>query len=53
MADAERVTDALAGAAPRERPLPHADFDLRTHRPGKSATFRKGCFAALKSLPQD
>ncbi|WP_412078055.1 hypothetical protein ACLF6K_28810 [Streptomyces xanthophaeus] len=34
----ERVTEAFADAAVRERWLPHADFALRTHRPGKSLT---------------
>lgn len=37
-AGAERVTGAFADPALRERWLPHADFSLRTHRPGKSVT---------------
>ncbi|MGW0362704.1 hypothetical protein [Streptomyces sp. NPDC002990] len=37
-AGAERITEAFADAALRERWLPHVDFTLRTHRPGKSVT---------------
>ncbi|MEV8534348.1 hypothetical protein [Streptomyces sp. NPDC051211] len=37
-ASAERITEAFADDTLRERWLPHADFSLRTHRPGKSVT---------------
>ncbi|MFD7261127.1 hypothetical protein [Streptomyces sp. NPDC059874] len=37
-AAAERVTEAFTDGAVRERWLPHADFSVRTHRPGKSVT---------------